>query len=477
VRRRFLLSLLVFTVVVLVGLEVPLGTVYRERERQAVVAGLERDATAVSAIGEDDLQHGEIAGLRLLADRFGRQEREGVTIFDDAGHVLVAVGRAPSGAIRSGLTAQLNRALAGAKPSGIVHRPGPDLLYVATPIGTGRSALGVTVIAAPTTDLARRVRNNWIALGVVGVVVLAVGAGLGLLLARSLTRPLADLDTAVAGLQGGDLGTRAPTGSGPPELADIVRRFNAMADRLQALVEAQQAFAADASHQLRSPLTALRLRLESLDNAVEPPGHADLDAAITEAHRLSRLIDGLLVLAKVEASKPPRVRVDVAAVVRDRVDAWAPLAEEREVTLRTSAPATAGAFAVAGFLEQVLDNLIDNALEVSPARTAVGIEVRQLDNWVEVHVVDERPGLGPAERTRSFDRFWRQDGSGREQGAGLGLAIVRQLVRVSGGEAELRDAPGGHAGLDAVVRFEAWRNRPSGRDKVGALGNQALDVP
>jgi signal transduction histidine kinase len=476
VRRRFLLSFFLFTVVVLVGLEVPLGTVYRQRERQTTIDGLERDATAVSAIAVDDLEHGDIANLRTVSDRFGHQEGEGVTIFDPAGHVLVAVGRTPSSSIRSGLTAQLDRALAGAKPSGIVHRPGPDLLFVATPIGAGRSALGVAVIAAPTTDLAQRVRRNWIELGVVGVIVLAISGGLGLLLARSLTRPLAELDDAVAGLQRGDLGTRAATGSGPPELAEILRRFNAMADRLQELVEAQQAFAADASHQLRTPLTALRLRLESLDAAVGGPDHADLEAAITETHRLSRLVDGLLALAKVEASNPARQVIDVDAIVADRVDAWAPLAEEREIIVRGRTTPPTRAFAVPGYLEQVLDNLIDNALDVSPSHSTVEVIVESTGSWVQVHVVDEGPGLGPIERRRAFDRFWRQDGSGRAQGTGLGLAIVRQLVRLSGGEVELRSQAG--KGLDAVVRLESRRGRAAVPvERTAAPNNHDLPVP
>jgi signal transduction histidine kinase len=475
VRRRFLLSFFLFTVVVLVGLEVPLGAAYRQRERQTVVDGLERDATALSAIAVDDLQHADIDSLRALSDRFAQEAGAGVTIFDTTGHVLVAVGRTPSSAIRSGLSAQLERALAGAKPSGIVHRPGPDLLYVATPIGAGRSALGVTVVAAPMTAVEQRVQRNWVGLGVVGVIVLAISGGLGLLLARSLTRPLANLDDAVAGLSAGDLGARATFSSGPSELAGIVRRFNAMADRLQDLVEAQQAFVADASHQLRSPLTALRLRLESLDTVIDGPEHADLEAAITEAHRLSRLIDGLLALAKVEASKPARAVIAVGAVAQNRVDAWAPLAEERGVTLRSHVRSSASALAVPGFMEQVLDNLIANALDVSPTHTAVEVVVGRASSWIEMHVVDEGPGLGPTERLRAFDRFWRQEGFEREQGTGLGLAIVRQLVRLSGGEVELRSAAG--TGLDAVVRLEPSQGRAVPTESVGAPDNQDLAVP
>jgi signal transduction histidine kinase len=270
-------------------------------------------------------------------------------------------------------------------------------------------------------------------------------------------RPLAELDEAVSGLKAGALGARATLTPGPPELAGVVRRFNAMADRLQELVEAQQAFIADASHQLRTPLTALRLRLETLESEADTSQRADLEAAITEAHRLSRLVDGLLALAKVEASKPERTMIDVDAVVEDRVDAWAPLAEERGVTLGCKTPGSARALAVPGFMEQILDNLIANALDVSSSNTGVEVRVERRAAWVDVHVVDEGPGLSPAERLRAFDRFWRHEGNGREQGTGLGLAIVRQLVRLSGGEVALESAAG--KGLDAVVHLEAWRGR------------------
>ncbi len=457
-RRRFLLALFAFTVVVLVVLEVPLANGYRQRERESVIDGLERDATALSAIAVGDLRQGDVGSLRVLADRYARQAHAGVTIFDTAGHVVLAEGPTPSSAIRSGLTAELNRALAGETPSGIVHRPGPDLLYVATPIGAGPSSLGVTVVTAPTSALEDRVHRAWVELGILGVLVLAVSAALGLLLARSLLRPLARLDEAVAGLQAGDLTARAMVSSGPPELATLARRFNAMADRLQQLLEAQQAFVADASHQLRTPLTALRLRLESIDASLGSTGaEPDVEAAIAESHRLSRLIDGLLALAKVEASRPTRTVVDVAAIVDDRVQAWSPLAEERGVVVRSRVPPAVTALAVPGFMEQVLDNLIANALDVSPARTAVELFVERSGDWVEVHVVDEGPGLTAAERRRAFDRFWRKDGAGREQGSGLGLAIVRQLVRLSGGDVELRSATG--RGLDAVVRLEAAGRR------------------
>jgi signal transduction histidine kinase len=457
VRRRLLAAYLAFTVAILVGLEVPLATAYKQRERQTMLASLGRDGTALSALALDDLEHRDVASLADLANRYARQAGVGVTVFDSSGQVLVAEGRPPSNAIRTGLSRQVASALKGARPAGVLSRPGPDLLYVATPIGAGRSERGVTVIAAPTTALQNRVHRQWVWLGVLGLAVLVASGLLGLVLSRWLSRPLAQLQKAVEGLQAGDLGTRASIASGPPELVELAARFDDMAARLEEMVEGQRGFVADASHQLRTPLTALRLRLENLETTLPAHAKSDLEPAIAEAHRLSRLVDGLLALARVEGSRPDRRTIDVRAVVADRRQAWAPLAEERDVDLQTRLDGAATAYAVPGFLEQVLDNLVANALEATPYGTTVTLGVTQRPPWVEVRVVDEGPGLAEAERARAFDRFWRRERSGQPGGSGLGLAIVRQLVRSSGGEVELREAPGG--GLEAVVRL---RRAPDG---------------
>jgi two-component system OmpR family sensor kinase len=222
-----------------------------------------------------------------------------------------------------------------------------------------------------------------------------------------------------------------------------------MGAKLDALVSSQDVFVADASHQLRTPLAALRLRLENLGRDVAAPGRPELEGALAEVERLSALVDGLLTLARADRapSSPEPTEVDV--VVEERLAAWSPLADERDVRLRRQLPAELAALATAGRLEQVLDNLLANALDVSPRGGAIAVSAQAVDGWVELHVVDEGPGMALAERERAFNRFWRAGAGG--EGFGLGLAIVERLVRADGGEIELREAPSG--GVDAVVRL------------------------
>jgi signal transduction histidine kinase len=222
----------------------------------------------------------------------------------------------------------------------------------------------------------------------------------------------------------------------------VARSLNETAAKLEALLRSQEAFVADASHQLRTPLTALRLRLENLE-----AGGADVEAALAEVERLAKLVDDLLALARADANESPAVVLPVSEVVEARVAAWSPLAAERGVRLAARGDSATRARGSRDRLEQVLDNLLANALDASPAGSAVEIRADRRDGWIELHVVDHGPGLTPDEREHAFARFWR----GTSGGSGLGLAIVKRLVEVDGGEVELREAVGG--GVDAVVRL------------------------
>ena len=225
--------------------------------------------------------------------------------------------------------------------------------------------------------------------------------------------------------------------------------FNEMADRLDELVTSQRRFVADASHQLRTPLTALRLRLETLG----PESAATREAALDEVARLTRLVDGLLSLARAEGARPVREPVSVTAVLAERHEAWLPLATEQRIglDLDVSGAGSVAAHLVLGHLEQILDNLIDNALDVSPPDSTVTLRSARVGGFVEIHVIDEGPGMTEEERRDAFGPFWQSPTGRRAGSSGLGLAIAQQLARTSQGSLRLDRSPAG--GIDAVVRF------------------------
>jgi signal transduction histidine kinase len=214
------------------------------------------------------------------------------------------------------------------------------------------------------------------------------------------------------------------------------------------LLEIQQAFVADASHQLRTPLTALQLHLENLQRGDGSSGADDLNAVLAEVGRLNRLVDSLLVLAVNESRHLDLLTVNLHDAILERADVWHPLAEELDLRLETSVAANLEGIAVAGVLEQILDNLLSNAFDATPAGGRISIEANQVSDAIELHVIDDGPGLEPDERVLALQRFWRRRDN-NSVGAGLGLAIVDQLVRLSGGSVELREAASG--GIDATI--------------------------
>ena len=452
--RRLLATYLTITAFALAVVVIPLGLTFADREHDRLVFDIERDAQAVASLVEDALEAGAEPDIdRVLRDYAGTGGRIVVVGTDG---ISVADSDRLSGDPRDFSTRpEIAAALDGHRTSGTrtSETLGTGLMYVAIPVASSGVVHGAVRVTYPTSTLDARVRSMWLRLGLLSAVVLVLVVAVGMALARSVTRPVRRLRDAAARLADGDLAARADLEGGAPELRALADTFNRTAEQLGHLVESQRRFVADASHQLRTPLTALRLRLEMVEPAVPPAARRDVEAALAETARLARLVQSLLVLARTDAATPPCATVDVAAVVAERAEAWSPVARDNDVAVAVAVdrPGPVPARAAVGALEQILDNLVSNALDAAPAGSTVTLSVSDGGPGVELHVVDEGPGMSPEAREHAFERFWRPpDASG--PGVGLGLAIVAQLASACGGRADL--APGPHGrGLDARVRL------------------------
>ena len=451
--RRLLLSYLTLAVVVLALLEIPLGVSYARNERRNLSANVERDAVALASLAEDTLERGAAAppSLTTLARRYQADTGGRVVVVDARGRAIVDSGSQDLGSNFS-TRPEVASALGGAVATGVRHSQtlGTDLLYVAVPAASGGVVHGAVRITYPTSAVDARARRYWLILAVIAAVVLAVAVALAVGFARWIVRPLTRVDEAAGAVAEGDLDVRVPL-TGPPELRRLAASFNDMVVKLDALVGSQEQFVADASHQLRTPLTALRLRLENLAREDETARADELERALEELERLSALVDGLLTLARADRAPSAPADLDVAAAVEERVAAWTALAEEHGVRLEARVAERPYARITPGRIEQVLDNLLANALDVAPPGSSVDVDAARADGWVEIRVQDRGPGMSDDEIERAFDRFWRA-GSG-EDGFGLGLPIVQRLVRADGGDVELRSRAGG--GLECLVRLRA----------------------
>jgi len=307
------------------------------------------------------------------------------------------------------------------------------------------SSNGAVRISYPTSELSGRLWEIWGIRALLALGVLAVAAVLGAWAVRRLTRPLRDLHAMASRLSDGDLTARCEV-TGPPETQTLARTLNAGAERLESLMAAQRVFVADASHQLRTPLTALRLSLDNIADGVDDVAvREDVEQATAEVGRMSGLANGLLVLARAEARAGSTGPVDVTEVLEQRLARWRIEGDERGVRFRMT-----GAYderrrvlATPGHLEQVLDNILSNALAVSPAGSTVTLHLQSCRDQVVLEARDEGPGMPDGEKARAFDRFWRGRGLTGQSGSGLGLAIVKQLVTDDGGSVVLSDAPTG----------------------------------
>jgi signal transduction histidine kinase len=445
VTKRLLLSYLGLTLFVLVVLEIPLGVINARNERSDLTTKVERDAVslatlAAGAVGRERPSN----ALAALAASYERRTGGRVVIVDRRGFAVIDTNP-PAGGARSFATRpEIASALRGEVSTGVRNSRTlqQDLLYVAVPVASGSSVKGAVRITYPLSSVNKRIWRYWLMLLAIAGLVLAIGALIGFRFARWVSSPLRHLETVAEQAGAGDLTIRAEDHRGPPEVRSLAATFNRMIAELEQLVRSQEEFVADASHQLRTPLTALRLRLENLERDVNERGRDDLGRALEEVERLSRLVGGLLALARAEVSPPERI--DLAAAVAERLDAWSVLAEERGVKL----VADVRGFALVGRdrLGQALENLIANALAIAPRGSTIAITGTD----GELHVRDQGPGMTAEQRARAFDRFWRGTSGGG--GSGLGLAIVKRLVESDEGSIELREEPGG--GLDAVLRLQ-----------------------
>lgn len=292
---------------------------------------------------------------------------------------------------------------------------------------------------------------------------LAVSASLGLAwwIARGIARPIAAVGAASSRISAGDLSARVDAPRSrlgiAAEVEALTDGFNQMASTLAHNERERQALVADVAHELRTPITAMTLRLEALRDGLVPFDAAEVERLARQTAHLHRLVEDLRTLSLADAGRLTLRRdvADVARSTREALEAFGPIAEEKGVTLRFEGADASEPLVIVGDsdrLRQALSNLLDNALRATPEGGVIVLRAEREPGSVRLSVQDQGPGFATADLPVIFERF-RQGDEGRRDlrgHSGLGLAIVRALVELHGGRVEARNAANG----GAVVTLE-----------------------
>ena len=413
-RTRIIGVAVLAAVVATVLFAVPLGAgafEYLVQHERVHLVGHARDV-ALSVAG--DVHDGAPIDLEDVEDLVGEDHR--VTVYDGDGDRLAGSGPdAPADVVSDALTGDVEADTAG------------DRFVAAVPVTYSDEVIGAVAVATPSTIL-RDVAVIWV--GMVGLAIAAVSVAwlVGRRQARRLARPLEDLEESARRLGDGDFSVRTRRG-GIAEIDAVGAALDATAARLDHLLAGERAFSADVSHQLRTPLAGLRLRLEAVAERADPDIRRAVAASLVDADRLEAIIDELLTLA--HAGQAAAIGpVDLDALLGELSPEWgARLAlHGRELEVQVD-PGVPDARASTAAVRQVLGVLVDNA--TIHGRGTVAVTVREASGAVAIDVSDEGPGVQDPEGTVFAQRADRRDGHG------IGLALARRLAEAEQGRLTL----------------------------------------
>ncbi len=458
-RSRLLLAIGYVLLVAIVAFEVPLAinTANRIDSEVRAQASAQADLLAVAAVEEINEPP---RSLDRLVDTVAATVRGRVIVVDQRGRIASDSASNRRGADFSNRP-EIEQALGGDRFQQDRRSDdlGLDLIATSAPMVLGGEVVGAVRITQSADSEQRALLDSIGGLVVIGLIVLGIGLIAAIVVAGQLSGPLRRMTQSAERIAAGDLDERVVP-SGSSEQITLARSFNEMTARLADALRRQREFVADASHQLRTPITGLRLRLEeardmlgSGERDANARAETEIEAATGEVDRLSGVVAEMLTLSQIGESPGSPIRVDLSRLAADAADRWQPEAQQRGIELTSTTLAPGTALCPLADVERALDALIENAIRYSPAGSHVEIRVAPR----EIGVIDDGPGIPPEELEMVFERFHRgRSGRAGPRGTGLGLAIARGLARSWGGEVVLETGVAG--GTKASLTFGPVRS-------------------
>lgn len=462
-RRSVLLPLLLFSLVAVLALLIPTATAIAESRTRGLVLARQSATEHLARTARAAIEGESIELLQQQIERHAEVYGEPALVLDADGAVI-----ATTGAISATQPDVIDVVDASADTLprwniSTITPWGPARALVAEPVLGGiEQSVGTVVVEARLDRAQREIVAAW---GVSAAAAAALLAGLMLIALRwtnSVLRPVRALDEASR--------TFPPrhdvahfAASGPPELRSLAVSFGQMAEGVERALAQQRVFVADASHQLRNPLAAIRLRLDAMSLGTHTAD--DLRKIDADTERLEHFVDRMLTLAGVEhraitaasGTEPAVSRTHLVPSAAGLIAPHLALHAARGQTLIASGgPVTVNC--ARSDLEEMLDLALDNARNYAGDGTRVEVRLRRDGAWVELTVTDNGPGLSTEDLVRAQSRFWRGTGGETTPGTGLGLSILTELAHANGGTISVFQAPEG--GLGVTIRLQGGGVRP-----------------
>lgn len=463
-RTRLTLILLALIGVPLLVGAIPVARGFAAAAQRDMFLDRLQDATRLAGTAQQTVTDVDQAELHDEMARYSQVYGVTAGLIDDARTVRISAGDASALRLPA-VRRSADAALHGHTPqaTGVTWPWDDDPLIVAVPVLRGDDVVATVVTVSRTDALRALVLRQMLAFALAFAAVLAAAVLAVSRLADWALRPVLALDAATSEIAGGQLGFQVEAVTGPVELRRLADSFNNMATRMGRLLRAQSDFVADASHQLKTPLAALMLRLENLESGVDRTRAEELSEVFGEVERLRQILDALIRLAHATEADTVPTPTDLTVLVDRRLNAWQAQAAACGIELRHGPESVtkagyAGTVVVtdAALLGSALDAIIDNALKFGRPPGTVEVSVLPKRAGVEVVVSDSGPGLPPEELSRIGDRFWRSSAHQEIEGTGLGLSFVRSVLEALGGE--VRFAANAPTGL--CVTLTLPRSRP-----------------
>ncbi|WP_026928311.1 sensor histidine kinase [Granulicoccus phenolivorans] len=463
-RTRVLLPLLIFGLLTICAILVPAGGSIAAGRTQQLALQRANSMDQIGQRAQAAIAAGEPAVLQRYLQRFFDTYGERVLVVDNQGAVLASVGGlAPTDHIADLVLGATRAVPQWSVPA--VYPWSADTVLVAEPLlSEGSTVLGAVVLEINQTAAKRDIIGGWILVGLTGAGLLAVLLLASISWTRWVLRPVRALDRATQAVAERRVPDLQGT-PGPPELRRLADSFVRMARGVEDALEQQRGLVADASHQLRNPLAALRYRVDGLrvglDTGHDPTG-TDLDAMDHDLDRLERTVERLLVLADAEhrateiaaEAAGPGADADVGCVVS--ADALAAphrrALHEAGIELVTSG-AEIRVAGSCGDIEEIVEILLDNARKYAGSGATVWVGLDRAGDVATLEIADSGTGLTDEELARVGTRFWRASRHTTLPGTGLGYAIITQLARANHAEVEVGRADQG--GLRTRIRLGA----------------------